>query len=696
MTKVKTLATICLVLAIGLVSLPVPSQARQLGPNPESQAMLYPGPDPCAPTAYSTEPCGPEFGAAAPLLVGSGSPTETIQVVHLIPSGQTPVDRSGPLLATMASVNAFLTTDVGRTLQHMGVMQVSVAASPTASYETLVAALEAAEPQLAEDGRINLVFVEGPGDGQACGRSQLGTTPGAFALVYLDSCGFPAPSNVQWPFGITYITLHELLHALGAVASCSPNQSGDGHATDSNKDVIGTFPRDWDNLTVDFNRDDYYDHSNTSCVDIADSPFWVTANASVLCLGQIVTVNIAAGQVPTEGADVILGTTGPDTINAKGGNDLVCGRGGTDVILGGNGNDTIVGPDDTQAAAGALLPGQWQFYGGIGNDTIDGTFSSVGLVASGGDGDDTIYGSQFDDQLFGSNGDDGLHGGNGDDIVSGGAGSDWLDFSYTDSSGATVVSSNGSDTLLGGDDTDYALGGLGNDLLSMGEGDDFGWGGAGTDQVFGGDGVDQLTGNENHDVISGGAGADALWGDAGNDEIYGKEDTDQIYGGPGNDVISGGGNTEACSPVDDVFEIIVAGDGNDTIFGGDGNDQISGGAGIDTISGGDCRDTMWGGTGPDVFYGGAGNDYLNGESGADEIYAGDGADYLLGGTGFDPVIHGQNGTDLCDTGGTGPSDPLNGGTVFSCENGAQSNNLVVAGTSLSSPVAPPSPPPIRE
>ncbi len=61
------------------------------------------------------------------------------------------------------------------------------------------------------------------------------------------------------------------------------------------------------------------------------------------CNGLVVTVDIGAGDVPTEGPDVILGTKGADVINALDGDDTICGLGGEDVITGGGGLDTFLG-----------------------------------------------------------------------------------------------------------------------------------------------------------------------------------------------------------------------------------------------------------------------------------------------------------------------------------------------------------------
>lgn len=60
------------------------------------------------------------------------------------------------------------------------------------------------------------------------------------------------------------------------------------------------------------------------------------------CNGLVVTVDIGAGEEPTDGDDVILGTKGADVINALEGNDTICGLGGEDLVAGGGGMDTFV------------------------------------------------------------------------------------------------------------------------------------------------------------------------------------------------------------------------------------------------------------------------------------------------------------------------------------------------------------------
>lgn len=105
-----------------------------------------------------------------------------------------------------------------------------------------------------------------------------------------------------------------------------------------------------------------------------------------LCDGQTVTVDLAAGDTPTQGADVIVGTRGPDVINGLRGGDLICGLGGADIIGGGGGPDRILG--------------------GAGPDTLNG-----------GGGADTLLGGPRRDILNGGRGQDTCAGGRGNDSL---------------------------------------------------------------------------------------------------------------------------------------------------------------------------------------------------------------------------------------------------------------------------------------
>jgi len=179
-----------------------------------------------------------------------------------------------------------------------------------------------------------------------------------------------------------------------------------------------------------------------------------TVVAPTLCEGELITVDIAAGDTPTEGDDVILGTDGPDVINAGAGADIICAGSGNDIINGGNGKDTI--------------------FGGAGDDTINA-----------GQGLDTVYGNSGDDFISGGKGKDVLNGGAGNDDIRGNEGTD------------TIIGGNGDDELRGGQKADTINGGNGDDNLVGGTRPDILDGGQGRDTYNGGGGNDLCTPDAN-------------------------------------------------------------------------------------------------------------------------------------------------------------------------------------------------------
>lgn len=203
------------------------------------------------------------------------------------------------------------------------------------------------------------------------------------------------------------------------------------------------------------------------------------------CNGLTITVDLSAGQLPTNGPDVIAGTAGDDLIAAGGGNDVVCGLGGNDTIWGQGGNDVLLG----------------------------------------GDGDDKLRGGRDNDELRGGDGADDLSGGNGDDRVYGEAGND-----------TKVRGGVGNDMVDGGDGDDALIAGNGGeDMVLGGRGNDRATGGPRPDTVDGGDGADEIRGNK---------GADILIGGRGNDRLFGGPQADNLDGGDGTDDCNGGNNSQ--------------------------------------------------------------------------------------------------------------------------------------------------------
>jgi len=171
------------------------------------------------------------------------------------------------------------------------------------------------------------------------------------------------------------------------------------------------------------------------------------------CSGQVFTVNIARGEAPTDGADVIIGTEEADTIDALGGNDVVCGLGGDDVINGGDGKDTLQGDAGDDTLDGG--DGNDKLVGGDGNDTLLGQGGRD--VIQGGDGNDIAEGGKKNDRISGNGGRDTLNGGNGKDRIDGQSGPD------------TIIGGGGNDRLIGGGGVDTINGKVGNDFCIEGE-----------------------------------------------------------------------------------------------------------------------------------------------------------------------------------------------------------------------------------
>lgn len=203
---------------------------------------------------------------------------------------------------------------------------------------------------------------------------------------------------------------------------------------------------------------------------------------SSVCGGQEVTVDLGAGETPTDGNDVIQGTEGADSILAGGGDDIICGGGGDDRMWGQGGNDVMFGGDGNDFMRGA--DGNDEMHGGAGSDDL-----------AGGRGNDMVNGDAGDDAK--------VRGGTGDDIVDGGEGSE-----------ALIAGNGGRDTIYGGP---------GNDA-----------------KITGGPRPDLMYGGAGNDLVQGFGGADEIYGDEGDDDLRGGKQADTIYGGAGNDICNGG------------------------------------------------------------------------------------------------------------------------------------------------------------
>lgn len=259
-------------------------------------------------------------------------------------------------------------------------------------------------------------------------------------------------------------------------------------------------------------------------------------NASLL--GDVFSSSTVTGH----GVDnTFFGSSGDDTLLGLGGDDRLQDGGGANRLEGGDGNDELfINP---------FLPltEVSTFFGGAGNDSLEG-----GALSFGGAGDDSIA---FQNplsggtvvELFGGTGrDDLLIAGQVDASLFGGGGNDRLDAQGAD---GTVVLDGG-----GGNDF-YVLGkaDLVMESLAFSQG-----GGIDTVRVFfdnyvqpnnvelvritGIDGTDDFsaTGNDAPGTLVGNAGANTLTARGGNDQVNGNGGDDTLIGNTGRDTLVGG------------------------------------------------------------------------------------------------------------------------------------------------------------
>ncbi len=445
-----------------------------------------------------------------------------------------------------------------------------------------------------------------------------------------------------------------------------------------------------------------------------------------------------------EGVDALTGGDGDDTVSGGDQDDLVLGGIGNDDLSGDDGNDILGGGDGDDTATGGA--GIDVVFGGEGEDRLIGGADSD--LLAGGDDNDKLFGDGVEgegnlpdggfDVLLGGDGDDTLVGGTGNDLLVGGAGADeqfggadadtFLNVTIGDvidgnetgqdndtiivsdpavvtydpsdpeagtiefidpvsgnvigtasfenienviiqpfaaaggiapvsgtstngtTGGQTPVLSQAAQAVLGGSDVPpYAAGDGIVDGTDLGDTIDLAYVDGDGDQIDNNDAI--LPGEApNDDIVLAGDGNDSVSSFDGDDEVYLEDGDDTAFGGIGNDEILGGDGD------DDIFGEAV----NDVLAGGDGADEIRGGANNGQIGGGDGDDELFGDDGDDILFGNADNDIIEG---------GTGADLLSGGTGQDQIDLGSDdnidlafGGDDQDTfTGIGANDRVDGG-----------------------------------
>jgi VCBS repeat-containing protein len=287
-------------------------------------------------------------------------------------------------------------------------------------------------------------------------------------------------------------------------------------------------------------------------------------------------------------------------------------------------------------------------------------FPQVALTYLDGVSDVTPYGDTLSgSNIYGGNGDDTISGTNGNDVLEGGAGKDTINgFSGDD----VLIGGAGDDTLDGGDGNDILIGGGGNDTLMGGSGDDI---------LYAGPGNDTFEDTDGRGTFNGGTGADSYSVNVSQNTLI--IDPDFINGIN----ISGISADQTIYTLDNgYFELIDKSSdrsfltienisslltldsklnfsnneiinsaylGYSTSEGSDNFSVYNSALGVKIdLRGGD--DSLEGSLHDDIITGGAGNDDIRGMAGDDVIIGGDGDDYLSGGKGND-WISGGSGID---------------------------------------------------
>ncbi|MDT8316220.1 carbohydrate-binding domain-containing protein [Roseomonas mucosa] len=152
------------------------------------------------------------------------------------------------------------------------------------------------------------------------------------------------------------------------------------------------------------------------------------------------------------GNDTIYGRGGDDKLSGGDGQDYLNGGAGADYMMGGTGNDTYVvddindvaiefaheGYDRILASVSFTLPSNIEQLNLLAEGLI-GTGNELNNMLYGSNGKDVLKGMAGNDILYGFAGNDVLDGGAGNDVLSGGAGADTFLFSKSESGGRDVI-----------------------------------------------------------------------------------------------------------------------------------------------------------------------------------------------------------------------------------------------------------------
>lgn len=189
------------------------------------------------------------------------------------------------------------------------------------------------------------------------------------------------------------------------------------------------------------------------------------------------------------GDDVLNGLGGNDSLIGQSGDDTLLGGSGDDTLDGGGGNNSLNAGSGDDLVFATNFPSHNGFSvdtldGGSGNDTISFAHlhQAIDFSLSSADEENVLnfenmIGTAFDDYLYG---DDRTR-----NVIDGGAGNDWISGLSGNHRGYgdTLIGGDGNDTLLGSNHGDLLQGGDGDDRIRNAGGADTIDGGAGQDHI---------------------------------------------------------------------------------------------------------------------------------------------------------------------------------------------------------------------
>ena len=304
------------------------------------------------------------------------------------------------------------------------------------------------------------------------------------------------------------------------------------------------------------------------------------------------------------------------TLDGWGGNDDLTGSSGVDSIWGGDGNDVIRGGIGFNPA---IIPSTDRLRGEAGDDIIyigsDGAEASGGIgndIIYGGDARDTIVGDEGNDTLYGGGGNDGLTGGDGDDYIDGGTGADYMsggdgsDTYVIDDAGDGIYETDGNNTVLSS--ISYVMPTAINVLTLTGNANINGTGNFLANVINGNAGANRIDGGAGADTLKGGGGDDIYVVDTVGDQVIENADegmdtvqssaSHTLSANVENLTLTGGAAVNANG--NDLANLVIGNGASNALDGGGGNDTLNGGAGNDILRGGGGEDTLDGGSGSDT------------------------------------------------------------------------------------------------